>query len=329
MVAKEGEAAPVGSAWDEYWRLTREAAAHKGGGPQEEVLTHFWSSFFGDALSRNSEPRVLDLACGNGALTGVALRVATQSGGCSPTIVGTDTSVAALKDLRTRFPSVLAVASDAKHTPFEDRSFDVVASQFGVEYAGIEAIAEAARLVARGGTLAAIMHLKKGAIYRECATNLQAILQVQSSGILPAAKDAFAAGVRSATTRMADPNEQRRQARLAKAAKAVEKVLRRHGREVAGGVVQRLHADIERMHRRMGAYDPADVAKWVDNMAREVEAYAGRMTSMLAAAIDEPSLDKMVNRITLGGLSVRIRDQLHMGVIKREPAAWVLVCDRS
>ena len=328
MLAKEDEIPPVASAWDQYWRLTREAAAHKGGGPQEEVLRHFWTSFFTDVLSQKSAPRVLDLACGNGAVTGFALSVAAQSERGSPSVVGIDTSLAALKDLETRFPPALAVVADAKRTPFDDQSFDVVASQFGVEYAGIEAIEAAARLVARGGTLAAILHLKKGAIYRECATNLQAILAVESSGILPAARDVFgAAGV--ARGRVGNTDLPRAQTRLVKAGKAVEGALRRHGHNVAGGVVQRLHADIARMYRRSGAYDPAEVVNWIDGMAREVKAYAGRMSSMLAVAIDEPSLDKIVNRITLGGLSVRIREKLHMGVIRQEPAAWVLVCDRG
>src|SRR4029453_12376984 len=35
-------------------------------------------------------------------------------------------------------------------------------------------------------------------------------------------------------------------------------------------------------------------------VGRGVRAYAGRMSSMLAAAIDEPGLARMVNRITLG-----------------------------
>ena len=79
----------------------------------------------------------------------------------------------------------------------------------------------------------------------------------------------------------------------------------------------------------MGADDPAGVASWSDGMARESRADAGRMSAMLAAAIDEPGLDKMVNLIIGGGLSIRIRDKLHIGVTRQEPAAWVLVCDRG
>jgi SAM-dependent methyltransferase len=315
-------------AWDEYWRLTREAAAHRGGGPQEEVLGRFWTSFFEDALSQKPAPRVLDVACGNGAVARFALEASNRLHGSAPVVVGIDNSFAALVDLQTRFPSVLAVASDARLTPFADLSFDLVTSQFGIEYAGIEAPQEAVRLVATGGTLAAILHLKGGAIYRECAANLQATLAVQSSGIVSAARELFMAGPVSPIRRVTTLDQQRREARLAKAAKEVERVLRRHGDHVAGGVVRRLQHDIARMSARLGAYDPAELAQWIDGTARELRAYAGRMSSMLAAAIDDRTMEAAVKRITAGGLSVRIREKLHMGPAKPEPAAWVLVCDR-
>ncbi len=64
-------------------------------------------------------------------------------------------------------------------------------------------------------------------------------------------------------------------------------------------------------------------------MAREVVAYASRMSSMLAAAIDDQGLDEIAKRVTSRGLSVRIREKLHMGVSRKEPAAWVFVSDRA
>jgi SAM-dependent methyltransferase len=319
---------PVSGAWDEYWRRTCEAAAYKEGGPQDEVLARFWTSFFKDALSRNSALRLLDLACGNGAVTRFALDVVRASERKTPAVVGVDNSFAALKDLGKRFPFVFAVVSDAKRTPFKDGLFDVVVSQFGVEYAGIEAIEEAARLVARDGVLAAILHLKGGAIDRECATNLQAILELQRCGMLPAAKAAFRAGFAAAHQRGSKSEFRRAHSTLAAAAKQVEEILRSYGDGVAGGVVRRLHADIVDMYRQAGAYDPTEIANWVDNMARETEAYAGRMSSMVRAAIDDTGLAEIVRRVSSRGLSVRIREKLEMGVTRREPAAWVLLCDR-
>ena len=221
---------PAG-AWDEYWRLTAEAAAHKGGGPQDEVLERFWTGFFKGALSRTSGRRLLDLACGSGAVARFAL-AASASDGQAPSVVGVDNSLAALNELVKRSAPVFAVVADIKRAPFADCLFDIVASQFGLEYAGMEAVEEAARLVARGGMFAAVLHLKGGAIYRECATNLEAIEGVRASEILPAPKDAFKAGLAARQGRGSESDFRRAYARLAAAATEMEGILQIHG---AGG----------------------------------------------------------------------------------------------
>lgn len=314
--------------WDEYWRRTREAAAHRGGGPQDEVLARFWASFFDDALARSETARLLDLGCGNGAVARFALQAVSRAGRPAPLVLGVDSSLSALNDLRKRFPSVAVVAADAKRIPFPDACFDVISSQFGLEYAGMDAFSEAARLVAAAGTLAAVIHLKDGALYRECAVNLEALTVVRECGILPATREVFRAsraltrgnGSRAAFSR-ADEE-------LAAAVRKVDEVLRDRGEAVAGGAVYRLYADICHMYGRMRAYEPGEVATWADAMAREVEAYTGRMSSMLAAAIDDRGLDEIARRAASRGLSIRVREELRMGPGSGEPAAWVLVCDR-
>lgn len=91
-----------GSGWNEYWHRTREAAAHKAGGPQDEVLARFWASFFSEALTTATQPRMLDLACGNGAAMRHAFDASRRSNR-AVSIVGIDRSPAALAELRTRW----------------------------------------------------------------------------------------------------------------------------------------------------------------------------------------------------------------------------------
>ena len=52
----------------------------------------------------------------------------------------------------------------ATELPLPDSSFDFVVSQFGVEYAGIDAFIEAARLVKPGGQLSLLCHYQDGYI---------------------------------------------------------------------------------------------------------------------------------------------------------------------
>ena len=318
----------VAGAWNDYWRHTREAAAHKGGGPQDEVLARFWTSYFADAYARSSHPRLIDVGCGNGSVPSFALDASKPPLDRLPALVGVDNSFAALRAFSARFPAAAAVAADASRLPFRDCQFDIVTSQFGVEYAGLEAIEEAARLVSTGGSLALIMHLKGGAMYRECETNLEAARALQRSRLLSFLKEIFEAGTAAAPRSVDGSNAEDGRARLVQAMREVEAALNTYGKEIAGGALYRVHEDVAHMHRRRDAYAPEEVVHWVNAMTREFDAYAERMSAMLDAAIDDQDFDACLTRLTAQSLAPRVRDKLEMGVRHREPAAWVLVCDR-
>ena len=133
------------SDWDVYWKGTRENAAHKEGGPQEAALASFWEDVFAEHLAPRLSPRMLDIACGNGAVTGRAL-----SRGEPLESYCVDYSASALAELRKRHSASVCVAADAARLPWRERQFDLVVSQFGLEYAGPEALLEAGRVVANG-----------------------------------------------------------------------------------------------------------------------------------------------------------------------------------
>ena len=313
-------------AWEAYWRLTREASALKDGGPQDEALARFWRAVLARIAGR-LPIRVLDVACGNGAVTSAAYEAASGPAGALEAI-GTDRAGAAIAAYRGRFPGVLAAVADAARLPFPDLSFDVVASQFGIEYAGLPAFGEAARLVAPGGLLAAVIHMAGGAIHRECLASRTAMARVAASGILPAAREVFHRGAAVARGQGSRSAFREADARLAVAVRQVEGVLGEFGAAVAGGTVHRLYGDLAHMYGRLAAYDPAEVAAWADRMTREIVAYEGRMAAMLEAAVDAAGVDEAASRCTAQGLVVLAREQLHAGPDGGVPAAWVLLCER-
>jgi ubiquinone/menaquinone biosynthesis C-methylase UbiE len=312
----------VADDWDVYWTGTHENAAHKEGGAQDVVLARFWSEFFGSNLGGDEPQRLLDLACGNGAVVGFALQVAPQT-----ITTCLDYSVSAVMELRKRYPEVSCIAGDAQHTPFSQGSFDIVASQFGIEYAGIDAIDEAACLVAPQGSLAVIAHLRDGAIYAECSMSLRAIEAVWESKIFPLARDAFNAGFALNAGTGSVKKFKSADKRMAPAIRSLEGILREMGSDVAAGLVQQVYRDIAHMYQRMSAFDKAEVIGWIDGMVRELDAYRGRMSSMLAAAMDAEEIQRMAGRTVAGGLTVSQCLTLEMGA-EPEPAAWVLVCKR-
>lgn len=310
--------------WDVYWRGTKEAALQSDRGPQDKALSEFWTQFFKVELPRHSRPRLLDAACGNGAVTGFALQTAEVLADSDVVLSCMDYSESAVHALEEKYPRVKGVACDARETPFADGEFDIVASQFGLEYAGLTAFDEAARLVAKDGVLVAILHMKKGAIFNECKVSLNAIQTIQKCKLVSLAREAFAAGfaviagnATNATFREADKN-------LAPAVEMLKEILAKYGPLVAGGMITRLGHDLAHMYQRIDAYVAQEVFTWLDQVDKELDAYAGRMASALGSALDEPGIRQLSARLSANGLIVDTYDMLRMGD-KEEPAAWILV----
>lgn len=310
--------------WDIYWRGKKEADPQSDLGPQDKAPSEFWMRFFQEELPRHSRPRLLDAACGHGVVTGFAVKVAAALTDSAIDLSCMDYSASAVQALEEQYPGVKGVACDARETPFSDEEFDIVASQFGLEYAGGAAFDEAARLVAKNGVLVAIVHMKKGAIFDECAANLTAIQAIQESNLVPLARAAFNAGFAvaagnavQATFREADKN-------LAPAVETLKETLRKYGPLAAGGTIQRVGHDLAYMYQRIEAYVPQQVLAWLDKTDNELVAYTGRMQSMVNAALDESEIKGLSERMTSKGLTVDTYDVLRMGG-RKEPAAWIFV----
>ena len=329
MADKRAETGDAAAAWSSYWQGTQEAAAYRKGGPQDEVLASFWSGLIGRICANGVRWRMLDFACGNGVVTQLALTAAhARDEKVAPEFVGLDASLPAASAYRARFPSASAVVAHGRRTPFADAAFDLVASQFGLEYAGLAALGEAARLVKPGGLLAAVMHMRHGALYRECESNFAAIARVRDSAVLAAAKEVFRRGASARRGLGSRAEFGRADARLAVAVKELENVLGSFGEAVAGGTVLRLYQDLAHMYGRMDAYDAGEVAAWADRLAGEIDSYAQRMSAVLDVALDAAQLDAAAALAASCGLAVRLREELRMGPGIGEPAAWVLVCER-
>jgi SAM-dependent methyltransferase len=309
--------------WDRYWRGTWEAAAHEDGSPQDAALAGFWKGIFA-LLPTGGEVRLLDVAAGNGAVVRHVRGIAGQSIDC----YALDYSLSALRNLRQRYAGVRCVAADALCPPLAPRSFDAVVSQYGIEYAGTDAIAAAGDLVRQGGYLALVIHYRDGAIYSECADNRRVLLAIKSLNVLPLARDAFRAGFALNAGRGAVAAFREAERAFTPAVRGLEQLLQRERSGAAGGLLQQLYRDIAAMYSQMSAYAEEDVMGWLDGMGPELDAYIGRMQSMVDAALDEPALRAQCNRLTDMGFESPRCERLRIGASSR-PAAWTLVARRG
>lgn len=135
--------------WDGYWRTGHTHSCSASGVP----VTHaeFWRAFFADC---RPGARVLDLACGAGA---VAMLAREADRGFVITGVDFATAIKPIDGVN------LVLGAPAEELPFPDAAFDVVVSQYGFEYADQERAAlELVRVLAPGGEAALIVHASEG-----------------------------------------------------------------------------------------------------------------------------------------------------------------------
>jgi len=153
------EAADRRRAWDGYWAGgALHSCAGSFDGNYGGAIAAFWRQAFAELQPGE---RVLDVACGNGPLARLLLD-------CRP-----DTTIRCdAVDLATPSPRWLAEAEPsqaarvsfhagvaAEALPFEDGSFALVVSQYGLEYTETgRSVAELRRVAARPGRIALLTH---------------------------------------------------------------------------------------------------------------------------------------------------------------------------
>lgn len=324
MTDRNPRALPVGESWDTYWRDVEHGAAYSAGGITHPAIQSFWDGVFRAARARYEAPRIVDIGSGNGAVVACAK---TAFDGRLPDFTCLDVSASAIEMLEQRFPDVHTVVADACQIPLESAGYDIATSQFGIEYAGLAAMDEVARLVAPGGQVALLLHNQAGSIYQECAANLDAIRTMQKVRFIPYAIDMFEKGF--AAVHGADRAEYEAAAKqLAPAVRALESILTQHGTHIADDTVVRLYEDVGKIHENIQRYEPSEVLDWLNGMDGELQAYVGRMASMCEAAIDSETFDRLCNGLREQAFTT-IRAAALAEPAEQPPLAWALIATRD
>ena len=301
--------------WANYWSgreagQTGEVLAGTGIENHDE-LSAFWKAIF-------VEPQtglVLDLACGAGS----AIKHATAND--SNLLIGLDISSDAILAAQAKVPGLTGLIAAADSIPLADGSASRVISQFGFEYSNRQKAAEEiSRVLAPAGLFTAIVHLKGGAIAEECEGHLAKADLISSSGYFSSVRELFAA----AFDFDAAPTPDLKQrvvgagATFSKAQAELAPIIKE------GGIAGRLHTGARQLFDRRRAYLHSDITTWLDQMAHEIDAYAGRMRGMLAAAIDEAEAKSIVSTIAAGG-----ENDVQALSLGDRNAAWVLKANKS
>ena len=324
MSNHEEKLSNISRSWDKYWQGSERSGAYSADGASHPAVLGFWSEFFGANQDNFENASIVDFASGSGAVIKSAESVFGKQ---LPEFTCIDISKSAIQSLLQGYPGVHGIVADVRSIPLQSGHYDVVTSQFGIEYAGLDAIDEAMRLVASHGLLAMLIHHRHGGIYRQCAASVDAIRQLMAANFIPHAVAMFDEGFK--VVRGAEQSKYKAAARqFAPAIRTMESIMQQYGNGVADGTILRLYRDIRGVHERMPNYDPGEVLDWLRRMQAEIEAYGGRMRSMCDSAIDADEFETLCRRIENDGFDLTRRDPL-MIPDRGEPLAWALLATRS
>lgn len=269
--ASSDDRAAGAAAWSAFWRTgARDGCTAAFPAAAQAAIASAWHQMF---ATQSSTIRLLDVACGRGAV----LAHAAAAG------IVDRTGVDLAEDAAVAVPDERILGGvDACALPFADRSFDLVVSQFGLEYAGIErALPEAARVTR--GALAFLVHAREGAVVA------QAREQAAQAQWIDAERDGFGVIARGALDC---------EALLAEVDAAAQ--------AATNPALLLAFAD----HARALSQRPDRLA--LDAFAAEWRAHAARMADLDRAAPDAAALDRAAQALGADGFTVMI-DDLHSG----------------
>ena len=293
--------------WSDYWR--NEGAGGEvfvdGAGNKHPALAAFWKELFAE-LQDNT--RAIDIASGAGSIFEAVENKERLA------LFAVDVASEALEILSSRNPGVETKVSSAANIPYEDQVFDQVVSQFGIEYAGREAFAEAARLLAPGGKLVALCHYSDGYIDKRNRARLAGATVARDCGFVSKAIDLISA---------AEPDSEKSAQALAPAEKALAEAIR----ENPDGIHAHLYFGFRQLYLERANYYPKDIIEWLEKVGAEIEKSISRISKIREVALSREGADDIAILIAGNGLSdVSFEPFRTPG--KDDPIAWLLTATR-
>lgn len=293
-----------GVEWSNYWRGSKASAAFSSGGVNHPMIDRYWADIIKVIAART--PRTLfDVACGSGAL----VNTISKELGSDCEIYASDISPDALAILRKQSPSCRVFVGDALTPPLLAPNFDVIVSQFGVEYAGVQAVSQLPGIGSSRALVALLLHGRDSLIWRDSQNGLRALSLLAEYPILDNTRVLFETAYESIRTGKFAKYQAAADLAMANL-RVVHTKLEAIEACSAKAALQDVLAQITKIHDRLEHYNEDEVCVWVDTIEREFVPYEQRLTSMLSAALDQSEITHCIHSFSKAGFEIRMQGRL-------------------
>ncbi len=307
--------------WSRYWQG---GALHSCAGSFEgnyaDSIGSFWRGIF-EPLKAGD--RVLDIATGNGALPRLLLDT-RGTAAALPEIDAIDLAAIAPPwyqacgaDVRDRLRFHAGVAAEA--LPFADASFDLVISQYGLEYSDLSnSVAEVLRVLKPGAAVALIVHHAESLPVRLGRAECREIAWLlQSGGLIPRARRLLPFLARLGTPEGAASVQ--RDPDAAKARQRYNESMRELQQRAAGAAGDFL-AETQQALGQLAAATPAAGQRAAETqlqaLVEQLEQSLLRQAELVEHALDADAVQKLGQRLAQGDsqrleiTEIHVRDEL-------------------
>ena len=275
--------------WRNYWKEDRIASCVPENPATAQEIDARWLRFFGELAD---DSRILDVATGNGVLLSHAA-TAAETAGKHFLLTGID--LADINPLRyvSKLPKGLGQARfigrvAAEKLPFPDACFDTVVSQYGLEYADLEAaLAEVERVLVAGGQLHWLAHSTESMVVAQNKDQSKQVDFLLSPGSPMQAMRRLVAKIQK---------QRNVQHSLSKLGSSLQKAEGYCNDNPPAAIVREVCTEIAHTAQRWQAYDPGDLVKMLDDSKQRLMAHRQRINDLLASVITSNRED-VVHRI--------------------------------
>lgn len=322
--------------WSDYWRLGELTTLNFFGDGYSGELAGFWHRLV-DGLPDGA--RVVDLATGNGAVAVAVLRHA-RSLGRKLAIEGVDFAqidpvgnAGKQPQLREELHAIrFHPGTPLEHTGLPAATYDLVTSQYGIEYGDLPAaVAEIARLLVPGGCFGAILHSAESNVART-AMNIDALfttlleeLDIPGRARRLIMRVGDARDPISLASACREPESAALCADLEQAA-ARAQAFAAHNEEMRGTTQGFLERVLAPMNDACSLNKPDKLAL-IDEVEKKSRSLQQRMTALRLCAFDRATLDQFLDRLRGAGLIPEPPQIIHFGA-RREEMGYGVVARR-